>query len=459
MQEPMRTLSVLDRVGESLVGTTSWGPRFEHVSLGRAIPGLRGREDAEAILRCGFLDSGTPLELNLIRADTFRLILRQRLLTDPTAEGWLDPESVLRDHPSVGYLPPELFCLPNAAGLSELARSGVAGELLARLWLERNDDSESEINWSAVGSKNITTDKRFWRAVAEAKVYPLLLGDLLTKGQNVRLSLLAPPVPVLREGFSEAPDLQLDINNVAATLMAPATGSTSTIHPAYSFWVHASALGEPDMLNHAINNLRVALAETGNGFRAVHLSFHDLSMVASSGVTAIRSAKQLAAKVASVASASGRFVIVSDTGPIGWTFLDRGAAFTTYSPNLVIRRTYPMRRAPASNSEKERKRANENRFGKVIGGPWNYVLLSLRDVRRQGWKLEPLEGKFRNEVSTSDRRDSTTYRVNFSKPYNVAVQETLNDAREAENIKKKNARPGSSTIGRSDDPNISHWWS
>jgi hypothetical protein len=271
MQAGLQTINVIQRVGESLVGTTNWGSRFEHVPLGRAMPALKGGEDAEALLRCGFFERGSPLELNLLRADNFRRILRQRLLTDAGAEGWLHPESVLRDHPSIGYLPPELFSAPNSSGLHNLYASGVAGEAVARLWLSPDANTDEEVDWGKIRSADIVSDKAFWRSVAKSDAYPSLIGDLLTKGQNVRLSLLAPPVPCLRDGYSEAPDLQMDLNNVAATLMAPALGSTTSIHPAYSLWVHPSALGEPQMLNDAVDNLRVALSDTSNGFRAVHL--------------------------------------------------------------------------------------------------------------------------------------------------------------------------------------------
>jgi hypothetical protein len=175
-------------------------------------------------------------------------------------------------------------------------------------------------------------------------------------------------------------------------------------------------------------------------------------------VIAIRAAKQLVAKVASIAEGTGRFVIVSDSGPVGWTFLDRGAAYASYGPGMVMRRTYPMRSTSTAETAVARKRLSESKFGKVLGGPWNYVLLGVRDVRRQNWTLGELNGKFSNEVPAFARRDDQEYRRSFSKPYNIAVQEFLNDAREGEIIKKKNARSSSSSIGRSDDPAISHWW-
>jgi hypothetical protein len=172
----------------------------------------------------------------------------------------------------------------------------------------------------------------------------------------------------------------------------------------------------------------------------------------------VRTAKDFSTKVANVAGGSGRFTIVSDTGPVGPAFLDLGAAFSTYGLGMTMRRTYPFIKASTEQTPSARQRVRESKYGVVLGGPWNYVLLRYRDVRNQGWTLEGVDGRADGRVPETLRGGPyERYRVDFSKPYNTAVQELLNDSRDRELNGKKNARPGKSTLGKSEDPSIAPW--
>lgn len=458
MKAEFRTLSISNKVGDSVTGTCNWGPRFERVSIGRSIPSLKKVEDAEAILRCGFFDFGAPIELNLVQSESLRSFLQQRVLFDSHTSGWLDPESLLRVHPSVGYLPPELFSVPNTAGLRALAASSVTSEEVVRRRLIDPPVRDGQLDWSKITSKHIGPDGLFWHEIAKSGLYPRLMGDLLARGGNLRLSLLAPPVPVLHEDWTRSADLQFELNAAASVLMKPPMGDTPTIRPLYSVYAHPSSLGHPQLLQQAIDQLRLALAETEYGFMGVYLAFIDIETIGREGAVAVRSAKDFTSKVIRIATERGRFAIVSDVGPIGPSFLDQGAAFTTYGLGMSMHRTYPIMRPPKKTTRPAKKRVRESKYGRVLGGPWNYILLRYRDVRNQNWKLEDPVGKFVNEVPRSLRgAPYDQYRVNFSKPYNAAVQEVLNDARERELNSNKNARPGKSVLGRSDDPTIAPW--
>ncbi len=459
MQAVLRTLKVTSHVGESITGSALWGPRFENVGVARAMPSLKKVEDAEAILRCGFLDLGVPIEVNLLSSEGIRTVLRQRVLTDFASEGWLNPESLFRTHPWVGYLPPELFSAPNAIGLRVLAGSGIVGRAIAQSRLEIDSIPEEGVDWSEISSASFVSDEEFWSKIATSKLYPGLIGDLLFRGENLRLALLAPPVPVLHEDWVRSADLQYELNTAASVLMRPASGSTPSLRPLYSLHLHPSALRQAPVLQNAIDHLRLALTGNEFGFMGVHLSFTDLGSVAIDGAPAIRSAKDFVAKVVSAAADRGRFTIVSDTGPVGPAFLDLGAAFTTYGPGMTMRRTYPFMQAPREKAPTIRRRVREAKYGMVLGGPWDYVLLRFRDVREQKWTLEQLDRSADNVVPEPLRRKGfeDRYRVEFSKPYNTAVQEMVNDYRDRELNGKKNAKPGRSILGRSDDPAISPW--
>jgi hypothetical protein len=459
VQGLQRTLTITNRVGESVTGFSQWGPRFEKVGIARTIPSLKKAEDAEAILRCGFLDLGAPFEVNLIVSDSIRTVLQQRVLTDPDTDGWLNPESLFTTHPWVGYLPPELFSSPNAIGLRVLAGTGNVGGPLTGLRFKPGSISGEGIDWSKAKTADFVSDENFWSNVAASNLYPSLIGNLLSRGESLRLALLAPPVPVLHEDWVKSPDLQYELNTAAAVLMKPAAGTTPNLRPLYSVHLHPSALRHVTILQSAIDHVRLALTGNEFGFMGVHLSFTDLGSVAIDGAPAIRSAKDFVARIVSAAADRGRFTMVSDTGPVGPAFLDLGAAFTTYGPGMTMRRTYPFMQAPKEKTPAVKKRVRESKYGMVLGGPWNYILLRFRDVREQGWKLELLDKKAEHVVPEPLRRKGMDdrYRVEFSKPYNAAVQEMLNDLRDRELNGKKNAKPGQSILGRSDDPTISPW--
>ncbi len=458
MQSLFRTLKVEDKVGESIIGTTYWGPRFEQVSVGRSLPSLKKVEDAEAILRCGFLDIGSPIEVNMVHSESMRLTLHQRVLMDSDTKGWLDPESLVRTHPSLGHLPAELFSAPNVAGLRAFAGSSVASEAVVRLRLKATSRSPRELNWSEITSEDLVSDATFWTDVAKSDLYPRLMGDLLARGERFRLSVPAPPVPVLHEDWTRSADLQFELNAAATALMRPPSGSVPGIRPMCSLHLHPSALGEPTILNRSLDLLRLALASAEYGFVGTHLSFTDLGAIGLEGAPAVRMAKDFAAKVINITADGGRFTMVSDTGPVGPAFLDIGAAFSTYGMGMTMHRTYPIMKPASKKSPAIKKRAREGKYGKVLGGPWNYVLLHYRDVRNQDWTLEDLGGKFENVVPRSlQGGPDDRYRIDFSKPYNTAVQETLNDSRERELVRNKNARPGKSTLGKSEDSTIAPW--
>lgn len=455
MEAVLRTLSESTRVGKSAIGTSFWGSRFEKVPTGRAVPSLMKFEDSEAILRCGFLDEATPIALNLTEWARMRSVLLQRVLLAEEGGRRIDPEDLLRVRPSFGYLPPELFSSPNVAGLKALYDSSIAGQAMARLRLRGG--TEGEVDWGVVRNGDILPDAAYWTAVAKANVYARFIGDLLVRGENTRISLIAPPVPSLHEEWSGSADTQFETNAAASALIKP-VGSTPAIRPLYSFSLHPSALGEPAILQRALDRLRLALAGSEYGFVGVYLSFTDAGAIATDGAPAVQTALDLSSKVTGIAAQSGRFTIVGDVGPVGPVFLDEGVAFTTYGMGMTMRRTYPMMRAPQTQTRAAERRFRESKYGKVLGGPWDYVLLRYRDVRNRGWKLGEVNGKFTNEVPPSLRGGPPeSYRREFSKPYNTAVQEVLNDLREREIVVNQNARPGRAILARSGDPMISAW--
>src|SRR5437016_4544376 len=116
----MRTLQVMKRVGESVLGTAAFSSRFAGVPVGKMAPMLRKAEDPEGLARCGFLEPSVPSELNLIATGLIRSRMIQLLPAVPVGTDWLAPERMLEGRPSIGYVPPELLTEPNPEGLAAM---------------------------------------------------------------------------------------------------------------------------------------------------------------------------------------------------------------------------------------------------------------------------------------------------------------------------------------------------
>ena len=62
----INTLQILEKVGNSIIGTANVSPRMPWIEIGKCMPCVHSYEDAEALLRCNFLDPSVPSEFNLL---------------------------------------------------------------------------------------------------------------------------------------------------------------------------------------------------------------------------------------------------------------------------------------------------------------------------------------------------------------------------------------------------------
>lgn len=423
----MKTLALIDRVGESIVGTSLFSARFNGVGVGRHVPLVRKGEDAEGLIRAGFLDGSSPIELNILSIRTVRAALARSSVFATTRPDWIPPGGLFHSRPSVAYVPPEVLTRPTTDGLRALGSTGPAGSAVASL-------------------RGQATDGAFWNGLAKQHLYAPWLRELLAHARAMGISLFAPPVPVLSHDLPGASLLQAQINLSAVSIKSKLGNDPSIPGLLYGLHVHPSALADPVMLNTAIKQLDHVTSQADNEFWGVHLNFTDVGVVTTQGAARIQAAKELIREASRIGRDAGMFSWVGDTCAIGPSLLDEGPAFTSYHPGLTPHKIY----GPSAPS------SIDVQCGKVIE-VWDYNLKLRSDIARKGWKVDDT-GLFPALVPVAVRSASPkTFRVEFGKPNNIAVAERLNIEREKELVQLGNARPGQSHVGKSSDFRIIPW--
>lgn len=479
----MISLEIRGTVGESLVGSATFGQRFPAVEIGKMAPMLRKAEDPDGLARAGFLDPSVPTEVNLISAPSIRTRMSNLSIAAPAHPDWLPPERMVGTRPSVGYVPPELMTEPSYEGLAAMARKpGTVSYAIASLRLKqpellptmletlrtigtaqrtmnalekRGDIAGAERERDRLNSLRrqlrsieIRSDAEFLVALSEVRrLYFSWLSELIATADFMGVQYVAPPVPVVTKSLTTSPQRQDDLNMAARTLWRQAAG-LRTPRALYSLHLHPSALDDASIVNGAIASFHRVVVHQDNPYYGVHVHFTDIALAGRTG-DRIRTAKEVVSRVAGIANGAGMFVWVSDTGAVGPVFLDRGASFASYHPGMTPRRAYT-----AGGADDEDDTHN---YGKVLG-LYTYELFDREQIRSRGWRVDD-NGRFLREVPVELRADRIykAYRVGFGKPNNVAVEEWVNEHRTREILENGNARAGSAQVARSNDPRISAW--
>lgn len=421
----MKTLSIINRVGESLVGTAIFSPRFTGIQIGRHCPLVRNGEDAEGLLHANFIQTDLPVELNLLATRKVRAALaRGATMFGATAPA---ASSLFYSRPSIGYLPPEVLTEPTAKGIKALSDTGPAGRAVAAI-------------------RNGAPDGQFWSQLAQLRLYVPWVRELIAHAQSMGLSLLTPPVPVVSRNLPGAAVLQSRINLSAAAIRATYGGDPAVPNLVYGLHIHPSALTDPVLLRTVLHQFAAVVGTVDNAFYGVHVSFTDLGAVTVRGAPSINVARDLVREVARLASDASMFCWISDTGAVGPAVLDEGPSFTSYHPGLTPRRIY-AESAPASL---------DAQCGKVLQ-MWSYNLLRRSEISQRAWKVEDT-GLFPPLVPVGLRAGPPKhFRVKFGKPTNIGVADRLNTERERELNQAGNARPGRAHVGKSNDARIAPW--
>jgi len=425
----MKTLHILEKVGNSIIGSALLSPRMPEVEVGKAMPCIRTSEDIEGLLRCKFLDPTVPSEFNLLNSGLIQKILWKYFNQIVSSPNFLNPLDVIAGRPSIGYVPPECLTFPTEGATKALNKTGMIGAKISVLREQYPD-----------------ADGKFWFSIAKERLYSKWIRELLYHLELLKGDLFAPPVAVINKKIASSVDLQLKINLAVSSRWEQICGRRHReIGLLYSFHLAPNALDEPTILREAVLGMNEILLKEDLRFWGVHLHFTDIRHVTRKPHR-IDTAKSLVREVSQITRKYNGFTIISDAGPVGIAFLDLGASYSSYSPAMTPRKIYDKMRF-----------SEEGRFGKVLG-LWRYNLHGREDVRRRGDTMDET-GFFPNVVPLTAQGEKSwrAYRVQFGKPYNISVMEKINMLRSTELIKNKNPNPGQTHIGRSSDQLITPW--
>ncbi|EMR75025.1 hypothetical protein MBGDF03_00514 [Thermoplasmatales archaeon SCGC AB-540-F20] len=430
----INTLQVFKKVGHSLIGSAQISARMPFVEIGKSAPCIRSEEDAEALLRCNFLDPTVPVEFNILSTHRIQKKLWKYSNMEDFNPDFLTPLEIIANRPSIGYVPPECLSKPNEKGINALKKTGSVGEEVSKLRLKYSD-------------------KKFWELVTKTKLngqtlYEQWIRELLENLLLLKGDLIACAVPIITKDFEASVTEQIKANIDISINWEKLCGRKHREHGLlYSFHLSPTALDKPDLIRKAVMGFGDIFSDENNKFWGVHIHFTDIGLV-SRKRERIDIAKDLVRKIADISRKFNRFTLVSDSGPMGIVFLDQGASYNTYSPIITPRKQYLM----GMNKNIDHDLVT---YGKVLD-LWSYNLLNHNEVKNRQYKVSDT-GLYSNIVPIDSRGRQISYRIDFAKPNNVAVMEKLNNLRNIELNKKKNPNPGASHAGKSSDPLITPW--
>lgn len=420
----MQTLHITQRSGDAILGAVTFSERYNLIEMGRAVPCIRKKEDAEALIRCGFLDNGSPVEFNLLEAKGIREAVQRWGPTAMLREGWLGPTAIYNQRPTVGYFPADVLAgpVPDRA-VGAIATTGPIGEQVAPL-------------------RRAEAPMDFWRVVVDKRLIGRWMEELVGTAHKLSTNLFAPPAPPISYGLAASPQWNHSVNNWVAGIWRDFS-SLQGMGLLYSLPVDAEALDSPNLITRSLIAVEQALQETGT-FYGVHIQFARLKLIAQQR-SRVRLARELVRGVAKIAERHGVFVWVSNTSTGAPVMLDLGAAFASFHPGLTYSDIYSSGGSAARD---------EREYGKALL-LWKYNLLDRDEVRGKGDVLDDTE-LMSPTVHPSAHATAPAYRRDFSKPHNMATMERLNRLR----VRKVYAGEGlwaSTHVGTSGDGFTSTW--
>lgn len=447
-EDKPRTLVVHDTVGDALIATANFGPRYKAVEVGKLAPLIRKIEDLEGIARCGWLDPTNPIEVNLTYGDKIGRKLDTLRLT--RQEGWLEPEDIIRKRPAIGYVPGEMLTRPYGKGMKYLQDAGPAAAAITAARLNGLDPNDK------IYAKDLATDGQFWKDVAENKLYEPWLRELIQSANDLGINLIAPPVPVISSDLRSSPRLQMNLNLAVSRRWADPMdpdapkrlASTRDNRLLYSLPVHPSAFDDPDLIDQAIRGMQAAIEDPGALFWGIHVQFPDWERFTGQAER-VQRAKMMMTRITTYAASRGIFVWVCDAAPAGLSFLDLGASFVSYHPGILPRRAFMEGGAPKDGDRSAL-------YGKILD-LWRYGLVNRQALEANDWKL-PATGYMPSKVPKALQEASEVqFRKDIQKPNNVAVQQFLTDLRLKELRQDRNHNPSARIMSQSPDDRFTVW--
>lgn len=451
----MRTNKI---VIEKEIGTVKTGWLIDQnrkVELNQLLPYISKPEDIEVTIRNNaLLKNNQPLEVNgfYIKQLLGKAVSLQGELIEP----YIKYSELTFNHPPLISFPSEVVWLNNSDGLDGL-ETNMVWLLQKECFGYNKGKSEKLANMYVNLIKNSSQTYDFWEAIISQKFESETLSKLLIDwtielALQAKMRYLAGLVPVIDSKTNGSITLSHRVNIAYGNIIEDRYKNGLDV-PKYFYTIalNSSMINPNDWskdLQAIIQNTTIAIHDT-ELFDGIHITVRGLSRISNdSGRVAVL--LNFISKLNKIAQDNRIPIWWSRSGLIGLGLLDEGAHFASFSLNMGIEDVF------SSFAKKDTgKPSPDNKYGRILN-PHMKQIQSIRDVIKLQHGLPKIEG-FRNKPTDSEIKNSTTYRKNFAKPYNLAVMNHLNK-QWLENINKGETKPGREYLQKFDSPRYYSSW-
>jgi len=420
-------------VGATQVGNLSISDLDVETKFSTLFPYLKGREDIEVLLRYpGVLRKKQPIELCGFKTD---IILRraqslEQILIDERQidirEGLF--ESFAAEHPILISFNPEVIWFAPETGISAFEKNMKQILPTSSLGFDAKMAKEAAQKIIALSVEKPRT-YNFWKKLSQIEYENETLGSILIEyciqnGISSKAKWLSGITPLIDAKTPNSIAISHQMNIATATLVQSKYDFGDTV-PAYLYTIHLnSSMLMPDkwtpLLDEVTRSIRVAI-ENQELFDGVFLSIRNLNAISQSQGR-VNVVLKLMKKIAEISRVEATPSFWSRLGPIGLAALDLGENYCSVPLNLNLDDVF---QSPGGPPEKV------YHFGKIINPnmreKW-YVNQVQLSANNDGRGMPPLEKYWDKNLPSEDELNKPArYRINFAKPYNIAVFNNLQD--------------------------------
>lgn len=449
------SVMVTQTVGKATLGEWT-NPLIDYATpIGQMVPFCKGRESIEVILRhINELNLGQPVEYSGYSMES--ILHRARVVrNDMLYLDFPDPFSELSSHSGIVSYSPEVIWLGREKGINAFKRS-----------LIDNLHKAPGLGFSATDSKSIAEEigkfakasagnYSFWGHMSDEyngeKYGSILIEFQCYTASRLRCKALAGLVPIIDQRHPRSINIVNSFNEATAIELESLKNDGIPVPDFYFYTVNLNSSMFRDSnfnseLETTIKTVNSALKTNGELYDGLHLSIRGLDRIACDPGrvdVVYRFVEQLRQTCSSLRMPFW----FSRVGIPGLSFLDNGVNFCSSLLNMSLRDPYEVGGGAIDS---------DNIFGKTYH-PIEQRRMTVREVEKcmKSKGMPEIRGtKFSS--SKIDLKNSTRYRVNFAKPYNLANICDLSE-RWQNYVANGDEAPGQSYLARCREKDFTAW--
>jgi len=424
-------------------------------------PYVGGREDFEVILRYPeILKNRQPLEVNGFRTHT---ILRRALSLQEELQGegiygtkQTPYETIAMKHPIVISFPSEVIWLNRMDGVDCIKKN-------MRQVLPHTDFGFNQKQIDYIGKKfeehirNSQQKYYFWRAIVRDKLdgetmSKIMMEWTIQNAIDAKGKWLAGITPLIDAKTRGSVTYSHRINRAYGSLIQGRIDQ-GIESPALLYTLNLnSTIIDADswtpILEEIVRNTRLAFTEDREYYEGIFISVRGLEIISRSHGR-VNTLMKLMLKINEIAKSEIVPVWWSRLGPAGFAAIDMGTTFCSFPINMRMGDVF------IDGGPTEEKYKYGRIYNPTMRARWykDQVIKSKSSPDKGMPKLKKYWSK--NYPTSSDLDSPSRYRINFSKPYNVAAINNLFDQWE-DNIKNGETNPGMEYL-QSFEPPYDSW--